>query len=385
MNNFTYFNYTNIVFGKDTEDQVGELTAKMGKKALLHYGTGSIKRSGLYDRVIASLKAAGVEFVELGGVVPNPRLSLVHEGIALCRREQVDCILAVGGGSAIDSAKAIALGVPYEGDVWDFYEGKATPGENVLPLGVVLTIPAAGSETSIGTVITKEEGLLKRPAGGDYLRPQFAILNPVLTYTLPFHETANGVSDMMAHIMERYFTNTLGVDFSDRLCEAAMRSIIHIAPKLKDNPTDYDARADIMWAGCVAHCDILGLGREADWASHDIEHELSGIYDIAHGAGLSIVFPAWIKHVYKDNMPRFVQWAMRVFDVDLPLHDEDAIVLEGVRRLEEFFKQMDLPVRLSDIDIDDTHFEEMAEKAAPVGNFRKLTKEDIVAIYRLAL
>jgi len=384
MLDFTYHNYTNIVFGRGTEAKVGELTAQMGKKVLLHYGTGSIKKSGLYDRVMASLKVAGVQVVELGGVVPNPRLSLVKEGIELCRKEQVDCILIVGGGSAIDSAKAIAVGVYYDGDVWDFYEDKAQP-ERALPMGVVLTIPAAGSETSAGTVVTKEEGWVKAAFGSNIIRPQFAILNPELTYTLPFHQTANGVADMLAHVMERYFTQTTGVDFTDRLCEGAMRSIIHIAPKLKENPTDYDARADIMLAGCITHADILGVGRAGDWGSHDIEHELSAIYDIAHGAGLAIVFPAWIKYVYKDNVPRFVQWATRVFDVDLAFDDPDAIVLEGVRRLEAFFQQMELSVRLHEIGIDDTRLEEMAEKAAPVGNFKVLEKKDIVEIYKLAL
>jgi len=384
MNNFTYHNYTKIVFGKDTERRVGALTKDMAAKVLLHYGGGSVKKTGLYDQVTASLREAGVSYVELGGVQPNPRLSLVREGIDLCRREGVQGLLAVGGGSTIDSAKAIAAGVHYDGDVWDFFDG--TPIRNpILPVGVVLTIPAAGSETSPNMVISKEEALLKRGSGANGLRPRFAILNPERTYTLPLYQTACGVSDMLAHLMERYFTHSTGVDLSDRLCEAAMRTILNVAPRLKDNPEDYDARANIMWAGLIAHNGLLGMGREEDWASHGIEHQLSADYDVAHGAGLSVVFPAWIKYVYRENLPRFVQWAVRVFDVDLAFYDQDAIVLEGVRRLEDFFRRMELPVRLSELKIDTARFEQMSEKAAPVGNLKKLNAADVKEIYKLAL
>lgn len=384
MNNFSYCNYTNIVFGKNTENQVGRLTRGLGKKILLHYGGGSIKATGLYDRVVSSLKEEGIDFVELGGAAPNPRLELVKKGISLCRGEGVDAILAVGGGSTIDSAKAISAGIHYSGDVWDFFDGAPIENE-VLPVGVVLTIPAAGSESSPHMVITKEDGLLKRGAKSDKLRPQFAIMNPELTYTLPFYQTASGVADMLAHIMERYFSNSVDVDLSDRMCEAAMRSIINIAPRLKNNPADYSARAEIMWAGTVAHSGILGMGREEDWASHSIEHQLSAIYDIPHGAGLSIVFPAWIKYVYRDNISRFVQWAVRVFDVDLAYHDPHAIVAEGVRRLENFFQVMELPIRMSELEIDGTHIDLMAEKSAPAGNLKELDVKDIVSIYNLAM
>lgn len=384
MNNFTYCNYTKIIFGKVTEKKVGAETKKIGSKVLLHYGGGSIKKTGLYDRVVASLKEAGLEFTELSGVVPNPRLSLVREGIELCRREGIDAILAVGGGSVIDSAKAISAGVKYDGDVWDFYQGKARIGTDVLPIGVVLTIPAAGSETSRNTVITNEDGLIKKGTVGTYLRPQFAIMNPELTYSLPFYQTACGVSDMLAHIMERYFSNSEEVDFSDRLCEGAMRSILNTAPILKDDPENYGARADIMWAGNIAHGGLLGMGREEDWGSHHIEHELSALYDIAHGAGLSIVFPAWIKYVYKNNISRFHQWAVRVFDVDTAYYDAHRAVLEGVRRLECFFKVMELPTRLSEAGIGVEDIDLMAEKAAPTGVFLKLEKEDIKNILLLA-
>ncbi|MCL2588830.1 MAG: iron-containing alcohol dehydrogenase, partial [Oscillospiraceae bacterium] len=275
-------------------------------------------------------------------------------------------------------------GVLDDDDVWDFFLQKRSPSA-ALPIGVVLTIPAAGSETSPNVVITNEETALKNGLAYDSLRPQFAILNPELTYSLPPEQTANGVADMLAHVMERYFSPTQNVDFSDRLCEAAMRSIINLSPKLLDCPTDYDARAEILWAGCVAHGGLLGMGRLGEWSSHRIEHPLSAVYDIAHGAGLAIVFPAWIKYVYRENVPLFVQWAVRVFDVDLSFGDPDAIVLEGVRRQEEFFKRMGLPVRLSEVGIDETDFESMAQKAAPLGTIKKLTAEDIVAIYRLAL
>ncbi|MCL2568543.1 MAG: iron-containing alcohol dehydrogenase [Oscillospiraceae bacterium] len=384
MDNFIYHNYTKIVFGKDQETNVGALTAELGKKVLLHYGGGSIKQSGLYARVVSSLQEAGVAFVELGGALPNPRLSLVRAGIDLCRREGVDAILAVGGGSAIDSAKAIALGVPFEGDIWDLFTKKAT-SNHVLPVGVVLTIPAAGSESSIVSVVTNEETQTKIGLHHPNFRPQFAILNPELCFTLPPDQIANGVCDMLAHVMERYFTNTPGVDFSDRLCEGAMRSMLALGPKVLENPTDYDTWANLMWAGCVAHGDILGVGRVGDWASHRTGHHFSAYYDLPHGTALSILFPAWIKYVYRENLPLFVQWAQRVFDVDLTTADPDAIVLEGVRRLEAFYKRIGLATRFSEVGIDDTHFEAFATRSIPVGALKALSVEDIVAIYRLAL
>jgi len=293
VNNFIFLNPTRIIFGKGTENLVGAETKKHADKVLLHYGGGSIKKIGLYDTVVKSLKEAGVEFTELAGVQPNPRLSLVRQGIEICRKEGIRFILAVGGGSAIDSAKAIAVGVPYDGDVWDFYIGKAKVKE-ALPVGVVLTIPAAGSEASPSSVITNEDGWYKRGLTTDRIFPRFSILNPELTYTLPNYQTACGAADIMAHIMERYFTNTKDVELTDRLCESTMKTLINNVPKALANPTDYAARAEIMWTATVAHNNLLGTGRDEDWASHDIEHEISGIYDIAHGAGLAIVFPVVI-------------------------------------------------------------------------------------------
>lgn len=388
MLNFEFCNKTNISFGKGTEERVGELTKLEGKKVLLHYGGGSIKKYGLYEKLIKRLEAAGVAYVELGGVKPNPRVSLVREGIELCKSEEVTFILAVGGGSVIDSAKAIAAGYYYEGDVWDLFIGKGDI-EKCIPTGVVLTIPAAGSETSGGTVITNEEGHYKKAFGSSLLRPVFAILNPELTYTLPEFQTACGATDMMAHVFERYFTTVKNVELTDRLCEGIMKTVVDVTPKLLADPDNYDLRAEIMWAGTLAHNDLVGTGREDDWGSHDIEHELSGIYDIAHGAGLSIVFPAWMKYVYKTDIPRFAQWAHRVFDIEINTRDLEQTALKGIASLEQFYQSIGMPIRLSDVGIVDDRYEEMASKATDdnqrtLGSFVKLTKEDIVSIYKLA-
>ena len=386
MENFVFANPTKIIFGKGTENQVGSEVSQY-KKILLHFGGGSIKKSGLYDRVVKSLKAAGVKWVELPGVKPNPVLSMVHTGIDVCRKNDIDMILAVGGGSVIDSSKAIALGVPYPGEVWDFFRNKAKPTE-ALPVGVVLTIAAAGSESSDGCVITKEEGLLKRPFGSSLIYPKFAILNPELTYTLPPYQTACGIADITAHILERYFTNSKHVDLTDRLCEAALRTLINYAPRVMENPTDYEARAEVMWTGAIAHNNILGTGRNADWGSHNIEHEISGIYDVAHGAGLAVVFPAWMKYVHKDDISRFVQFAVRVWDVDYAFGDQKRIALEGIERLKRFFAGLGLPVSLKEMNISDDRLDEMAEKATkngPLGNFKKLNQADVLSVLKLAL
>jgi hypothetical protein len=388
MLNFEFDNKTKIIFGKKVEEQVGELTRANATKVLLHYGGGSIKASGLYDRVINSLKEAGVVYVELGGVVANPRVSLVREGIKLCREEQVDFILAIGGGSVIDSAKGIAAGFYYQGDVWELYMREGT-FDACLPIGVVLTIPAAGSESSGGSVVTNEDGLWKRDIGSLNLRPVFALLNPELTYTLPNYQTACGISDMLAHVMERYFTRVIKVDLTDRLAEAIMKSVIKQAHILNHMPDDYDARAEIMWAGTLAHNDLVGTGRQGDWSSHGIEHELSGIYDIAHGAGLSIVFPAWMKHVYKTDIPRFAQFANRVFDIEINTMNLEETAIKGIEAMESFYGLIGMPTRLSQVNIDDTRFNEMANKATndgttTMGSFVPLTKADIMAIFELA-
>jgi alcohol dehydrogenase YqhD (iron-dependent ADH family) len=386
MNNFVFQNTTKIIFGEGTQHEVGNAVKKFSKRVLLHYGGGSIKKSGLYTDIEKSLKAEGIDFIDWGGVKPNPRLSLVQEGIKICKENQIDFILAVGGGSVIDSAKAIALGVCFAGDVWDLFEGKATP-QKALPLGVVLTIPAAGSESSNSTVITNETGLYKRPCSSLVLFPQFAILNPELTYTLSPFQTTCGVSDIMAHILERYFTHTVDTDFTDRLCEATLRTVINNARIVLEYPDNYAARAELMWAGTIAHNNLLGTGRTEDWGSHMIEHELSGIYDVAHGAGLSVVFPAWMQYVYKLNIQRFVQFAVRVWDVDFSCDLPERMALEGIRRMKSYFKEIGLPVSLKELGIPDDRLEEMAAKgteAGPLGNFKKLYKDDVLEILRLA-
>lgn len=386
MKDFTFQCPTKIIFGKGTENQIGNEVKQYSSKVLLHYGGGSIKKTGLYTKVVNSLKEAGIEIVELPGVKPNPRLSMVREGIKICRENNINFVLSVGGGSAIDSSKAIALGVPYDGDVWDFYIGKAKP-QAVLPLGVILTLPATGSEASNSCVITNEDGWFKRGLNTDYNRPKFAIMDPELTYTLPPYQTACGACDIMAHVMERYFTNTPHVDLTDRLCEATLKTVIKNAPVVLEQPDNYDSRAEIMWAGTLAHNGLLGTGRQEDWASHKIEHELSGIYDIAHGAGLAVVFPAWMKYVYKENINRFVQYATRVWDVEVDLNNPESTVLEGIKRLQQFLKSMGLPTNLKELGIPDDRFDEMAEKCVkygPVGGFIKIHKEDVLNILNLA-
>jgi alcohol dehydrogenase YqhD (iron-dependent ADH family) len=388
MDNFDFRNPTKIIFGVGTETRVGAETALYSKKILLHFGGGSIKASGLYDRVTASLKAAGVEWVELGGVKPNPRLSLVHEGVRLCKEKKLGLVLAVGGGSVIDSAKAIAMGAVIDGDVWDFYLGKGEPKE-ALPVATVLTIPAAGSESSTGTVITKEEGLLKRAVNSELLYPRFSILNPELAFTLPKFQVACGAADIMAHLMERYFTMVQHVDFTDRLLEATMKTVAQKAPLVLANQRDYDAWAEFMWAGTIAHNNLLNTGRVGDWASHDIEHEISGIYDVAHGAGLAVVFPAWMKHVMKADVNRFAQWAVRVWNVEMDYRNPEAVAQEGIKRLEAYFHGLGLGTRLADLKVGTDRLDEMAKKATDgdkrtVGNFVKLNSAAVKKIYELA-
>ncbi|MGQ9596634.1 MAG: iron-containing alcohol dehydrogenase [Thermoproteota archaeon] len=388
MKNFVFQNPTKIVFGKGVENQVGEETRKFSRKALLHYGGGSIRRIGLYDKVVKSLNEAGVEFIELPGVKPNPRLSLVKRGIEVCRENGIDFVLAVGGGSVIDSAKAISIGVPYEGDVWNFYTDKDEPAE-ALPVGVVLTIPGAGSEASSSSVITNEEGWHKLSVTTELIRPRFAIMNPEVTFTVPPYQTACGAADIMAHVMERYFTNVRCTDFTDRLCEATLRTMIRNVPMALRNPEDYDARAEIMWASTIAHNDLLGTGRTGDWASHIIEHELSGLYDVPHGAGLAVVFPSWMKYVYKNRIEIFIQFATRVWDIDPDFDNLELVALEGIERLKCFFKRIGLPTSLRELDIPDDRLEEMALRCteggtSKIGNFVKLGKEDVLNILKNA-
>lgn len=389
MENFEFLSPTKIIFGRGVEERVGAETKKYAAKVLLHYGGGSIKRSGLYEKVVASLKAAGVEFVELAGVQPNPRLSLVNEGIGLCRAEKIGFILAVGGGSVIDSAKAIAVGTPYSGDVWDFFANKAAPVE-ALPTGVVLTIPAAGSEASKSSVITNENGWLKWGLNSEAIRPRFAIMNPEWTFSLPPYQTACGAVDIMAHVMERYFTDVKGVDLTDHLCEAVLKTMIKNTPIAIAQPDNYDARAEMMWAGTLAHNDLLSTGRLGDWAAHLIEQELSAIYDVAHGAGLAVIFPAWMKYTLRRNRDKFAQFAVRVWGVEYDFEAPERTAWEGILRLEEFYRRIGMPTRLGELGIPDDRLEEMANKAikpwlTTVGNVSKLTRDEVLAVLKLAI
>lgn len=390
MNNFDFYAPARILFGRGEENRIGELLRPHAKKILLHYGGGSVKKSGLLDRVTASLNAAGVAYVELGGVKPNPRLSLVHEGIELCKKENVELILAVGGGSVIDSAKAIAMGVYYDGDIWEVYEqGKGI--EKALPVATILTIPAAGSESSGDTVITNEDKQLKLGYGSSHLRPLLSVMNPELFFTLPENQLANGVADMMSHVFERYFTNTTHTDLTDGLCETVLRTLMKNALIAKEDMSNYDAWAELGFSGTVAHNGLVGMGRAQDWGCHNMEHELSAIYDVAHGAGLAVLTPGWMEYVYKDNVPMFVQFAVNVMGVNGSYRDPDAIVMEGINRLREFFRKMGLPGTLAELGIGEDRLEEMAKKCTgeafgsehPVGGLKKLCWQDVLNIYKL--
>ena len=391
MNNFTFYSPTYFVFGKDQENHAGQYVKRFGgNKVLLHFGGGSVVRSGLLARVKASLEKEGLSCVELGGAKPNPRSGLVYEGIVLCRKENVDFVLAVGGGSTIDSAKAIAAGAVYDGDFWDFYCGK--PVEKALPVGTVLTIAAAGSEGSPDSVITKEEGMLKRGASGEALRPVFSILNPALTQTLPAYQTACGVTDIMAHLFERYFTNTKDVEVTDRVIEGLLMTMIHEAPKVIKNPDDYQARANIMWAGMLAHNNCCGVGRDQDWASHCIEHELSALYDCAHGAGLAVIFPAWMQYNMNHDVMRFAQLASRVWGCSMDFEHPEITAQQGIQALRQFLRSIGMPLTLREVGGKEEDIPYLAHTAAfgngnggTLGGFVVLKEEDIAGIYRLAL
>jgi alcohol dehydrogenase YqhD (iron-dependent ADH family) len=388
MDNFVFDGASREIFGKGAENSLAvEIKRFGGKKVFLHYGMGSIMKSGLYDKVIKLLKDGGLEIVEQGGVRPNPVVSHVREGIRICRDSKADFILAVGGGSVIDSAKAIAVGVPYSGDVWDFAESKAAP-KTAIPVGVILTIPAAGSETSRYSVITNEDGMLKRDAVNENLeliRPKFAILNPDLTLTLPPFETACGVADILAHAMERYFSRTKNVDLSDKLCEAVMKSVIKNAPVVIKEPGNYDARAEIMWAGSLAHNDLIGMGRGWDFVTHMIGMELSAMYDIAHGASLTIMFPAWMKYMYKLYPVIFAKFAVNVLNIDNDFDSVENTALAGIKELESFYGEIGMPISLTEAKIPLDRFDELAEKCNKAGNIKKINKADIIEILKLAI
>ena len=392
MFGFRYFTPTKVVFGKNSEENVADLIQEFGgKKVLIHYGGGSVIRSGLMQRVTDKLDAAGINYVKLGGAVPNPRLSLVYEGIELCKKEGIDFILAVGGGSAIDSAKAIGYGVMNDGDVWDFYDYKRKANA-CLPLGVILTLAATGSEMSDSSVITKEEGLVKRGYSSDYCRPRFAILNPELTMTLPDYQTACGCTDIMMHTMERYFTNGGNMELTDSMAEALLRTVKENAKILAKDPKNYDARAEVMWAGSLSHNGLTGCGNDGgDWMTHKLEHELGGLYDVAHGAGLAAIWGSWARYVYKNCLPRFKRYALNVMGV-APVGTDEEIALRGIEAMEDFYREIKMPTNLRELGVKatDEDLKLMAHKCAVgvnggMGSARFLKEEDMYEIYKMSM
>lgn len=388
MNGFTYYTPTKVVFGLGAEAQVGDLVREQKcKKVLIHYGSGSVKRTGLLDRIKASLDQAGVAYVELGGVVPNPRLSKAREGIALCKEQGVDFLLAVGGGSVIDSCKCIGYGVANEGDVWDFYSTDREP-EACLPIGTVLTIAAAGSEMSNSSVITNEEGWLKRDCSSDLSRPVFSVLNPELTVTLPDYQTACGCVDIMMHTMERYFNSEPeNLDLTDGISEALMRTVMDNARILAKEPGNLKARSEIMWAGSLSHNGLTGCGTDGgDWATHLLEHEMGGMFDVAHGAGLAAVWGSWARYVWQERPDRFVKFARNVMGVTGEGTDAE-IVEKGIQAVEQFYRDIKMPTSMAELGIAPTQaqIEEMAAKSVAEGTVKVLKYEDRVAIFQAAL
>ena len=391
MENFQYYTPTKIIFGRGAEEQTGQLAAEQGcKKVLVHYGGGSVVRSGLLERIYRSLDAVGISYVSLGGVVPNPRLSLVYEGIRLARKEQVDFILAVGGGSVIDSAKAIGYGVANEGDVWDFYDKRRT-AKACLPIGVVLTIAAAGSEMSDSSVITKEEGWLKRGYSSNYARARFAVMNPELTMTLPKYQTASGCVDIMMHTMERYFNRSENMEMTDGISEHLIRTVMKNAKILMNEPDNYQARAEVMWAGSLSHNGLTGCGTGGgDWASHQLEHEMGGMFDVAHGAGLAAVWGSWGRYVMDAAPERFAKFAVNVMGVE-PEAEKLKTAQKGIEAMEDFYRALDMPVCIGDmgIELTEEQMRELAEKCShfgkrTIGCIKKLDQEDMYQIYKEA-
>ncbi len=387
MLNFKYSQPTNIIFGTDTHKQVGAYTVKYAKNVLIVYGSDRIKINGLLSEVEESLKKEAIEYTLLGGVRPNPKLSLVYEGIKVCRQKNIGLVLAVGGGSSIDTAKAIAVGAKYEGDIWDLFMKKDTFDE-ALPVASILTIAAAGSEASTGSVITNDETHTKRSYNSKCIIPVFSILNPELTLSVPKYQTACGSADIMMHDIERYFTNVKDVGITDRLCEAVLLCMIENAPKAMEHPDDYQVRANIMWAGTIAHNNLLSTGRIGDWSSHKMGHEISAKFDTAHGATLAIICPAWMKYVYKHDIERFKKFAVRVMGVSSEgLADED-IAVKGIDELKKFFSSLGLPTSLGEIGADESYIDEMVERCVlfgGIGNFVSLDRNDVKEIYKLAL
>nr|WP_144922972.1 iron-containing alcohol dehydrogenase [Paenibacillus bovis] len=387
MDNFTFWNPTKLIFGKGQLEQLKTEIPPYGKKILMVYGGGSIKRNGLYDQVKEILQEIGADVFELAGVEPNPRLSTVHKGVQICKEEGIEFLLAVGGGSVIDCTKAVAAGAKYDGDAWDFIIKKASVTD-ALPFGTVLTLAATGSEMNSGSVITNWETKEKHGWGSPYTFPKFSILDPVNTFTVPKDQTVYGIVDMMSHVFEHYFHLTENTDFQDRMCESLLITVMETAPKLLADLENYEHRATILYCGTMALNGILNMGYRGDWASHNIEHAVSAVYDIPHGGGLAILFPNWMKHNLHVKPSRFKQLAIRVFGVDANGKTDEEIGLEGIEKLREFWNSIGAPSRLADYDIDDSRLEEMADKAmvnGEFGNFTKLNRDDVLAIYQASL
>ncbi|URM33706.1 iron-containing alcohol dehydrogenase [Cytobacillus firmus] len=387
MQNFTFYNPTKLIFGKDQLSQLQTEIPQYGKKVLVVYGGGSIKRNGLYDKVMAELNEIGAEVFELAGVEPNPRISTVRKGVEICKNESVDFLLAVGGGSVIDCTKAIAAGAKYAGDAWDLVIKKAFAAE-ALPFGTVLTLAATGSEMNAGSVITNWETNEKYGWGSPVTFPKFSILDPVNTFSVPRNQTVYGIVDMMSHVLEHYFHLEENTDFQDRMCESLLITIMEAAPKLLEDLESYEHRATILYSGTMALNGILNMGYRGDWATHNIEHAVSAVYDIPHGGGLAILFPNWMKHNLTVKPERFKQLAVRVLNVDPAGKTDEETALEGIEKLREFWNSIGAPSRLADYDIDDSKIELMADKATvngEFGNFAKLNHADVVSIYRASL
>jgi len=390
MLNFTMSLPTEVFFGRDMIINLPEYIRKHGgKRILLAYGGGSIKKNGIYDKITSLLNQNGIFYKELSGIKPNPRVSSVREGIKIIRENDLDFILAAGGGSVIDACKGIAAGWTYDGDPWDFYLRKTNLEKKPLPVGVILTLAATGSETNWGSVISDDITERKLPFRNEMLRPKFAVLDPVYTFSVPKYHTAAGLVDIMAHVFEQYFSPTQDAYLSDRLAEAVMKTIIRYAPKVIADPEDYEARANILFAGTLALNQILSYGKTTDWATHMIEHEISAVYDISHGAGLAVLFPNWMKYVLnEDNQPKFIEFAVNVWDVNTRGKEPLDIALEGIERTKEFFDFLGMPSSLSEFKIDSSRLEEMAEKAVvfgELGTFKKLGKEDVLQILKMSL
>ncbi|HIQ58658.1 MAG TPA: iron-containing alcohol dehydrogenase [Candidatus Merdivicinus intestinavium] len=391
MQNFTFHTPTKVFFGKGTEKQVGEIIKSYGfSKVLFHYGSGSIKKSGLYDVVVASLKENGIDYVELGGVEANPKLSLARKAAELAKSEKVDMILAVGGGSVLDSAKAAAAGAYYGCDPWEFSSKKRVP-EKALPVGTILTLAASGSEMSDSCVITNEDGWLKRGFNAPSNRPLFSIMNPELTFTVSKYQTGCGIVDIMMHTLERYFSLNEDNPLTDAMSEGLLKTVVEAGRRAIENPEDYEARATLMWAGSLSHNGLTGCGKQFMMRCHQLEHELSGAYDrVAHGAGLAVIFPAWAKYICTHNISRFAQYAVNVWGIPMNFEHPERTALAGIEATEQYFRSIGMPVRLSELGIDDSRFEEMAEKCTFFGkrtlpDYIEIGKKEMLDIYRLCL